>query len=283
MLPNALVIGVQKGGSSWLTECLGAHPDVFMHPHEVYYFNERFDRDLADYEKLFEGRANESIVGEGTPGYLFSPQAPSRIAATLGTDVKLLASLRDPVRRAYSAFWMYTTTGEIPRGTPFIDFFRSPNKYEIRRRGFYHEQIARYLEIFPKENVLILVQEEDLADGPAAARRCYAHLGVDPDIPYERASTRVNANRNLKLGHRELMNLGRAVSRATSAWAPDAMVRAMRKTYRGLFDRLPEKQEYVPLDAETHALLIREYLDDIHALEDALGRDLSRWYGDGKQ
>jgi hypothetical protein len=84
MLPNFLVIGVQKAGSSWLAERIGDHPDVFMAAREADFFNDHFKEGLEWYEKKFSDWSGEKCVGEGSPGYISHPLAAGRIRSSLG-------------------------------------------------------------------------------------------------------------------------------------------------------------------------------------------------------
>src|SRR5437868_623089 len=107
-LPNFLIIGAAKAGTTSLHHYLRQHPDVYMGPREPRYFA----REGADaespvirtrdvYEQLFDGVTTEHAIGEGSPQYLNHPIAPDEIAAEL-PDVKLIVSLRNPADRAYS-------------------------------------------------------------------------------------------------------------------------------------------------------------------------------------
>src|SRR5690606_19149476 len=116
MLPNFLVIGAQKAGTTWLYDVLRRHPDIFLpETKELSYFcqldsdgNElnHFSRlDLAWYEGFFSAQDTETAIGEISPMYLCDEMAPRRIASTF-PSIKLIAALRDPVERAASEYWM---------------------------------------------------------------------------------------------------------------------------------------------------------------------------------
>lgn len=112
-LPDFLVIGAQKAGTSWFGENLAGHPDVFMAPREAHYFNRNHARGVDWYRAQLAGQAGERAVGEGTPCYLFDESTPARIRETLGSAVKVIVTLRHPVDRAYSGFWNALASGRL--------------------------------------------------------------------------------------------------------------------------------------------------------------------------
>ena len=105
LLPNFVVIGAMRSGSTSLYKYLQAHPDVFMPRKEIHFFDVKWDRGIAWYHTRFEGYAGQTAIGEATPTYLADPVALDRMAATI-PDARLVAVLRDPIDRAYSHYWM---------------------------------------------------------------------------------------------------------------------------------------------------------------------------------
>ena len=119
-LPNFLIIGAAKGGTTSLYHYLNQHPQVYMSPmKEPRFFaleNEKLNfqnpdkainktsvTSLSEYYKLFDGVTNETAIGEASPLYMYSTKAVERIAHYVPT-AKLIAILRNPVDRAYSCY-----------------------------------------------------------------------------------------------------------------------------------------------------------------------------------
>ena len=135
-LPNLLVIGGQKCGSTWLHERLEVHPEIFMsNPKELRFFGHKGKTDseqgLVDYRAHFAAGAEQHYRGESTPAYFWSydensPWAvdlkrsnlriPPVVRRILGPEVKLILSLRDPVQRAISAFHHHLRAGNLEAG-----------------------------------------------------------------------------------------------------------------------------------------------------------------------
>jgi hypothetical protein len=113
-LPNFIIAGVPRAGTTSLVGYLRQHPQIFMAEGEPRFFlhnpdpndtSEVYDlkidvRSLPEYEALFEGATDEKAIGEKTPFYIYAPGAMGRIKATL-PDVRLVFSLRNPIERLH--------------------------------------------------------------------------------------------------------------------------------------------------------------------------------------
>ena len=105
MLPNFLVIGSARCGTSWLDENLRQHPEVYLprDDKEVHFFDNKYHMGIEWYERFFEGSEAQAI-GEVTPSYLYYGHVAGRIKEHV-PDVKMIALLRNPAERAYSHYW----------------------------------------------------------------------------------------------------------------------------------------------------------------------------------
>lgn len=195
-LPDAMIIGALKCGTSSLHDCLAQHPHVIAPLHkEVQYF----DSNLGHGERWY--RANFGKVGERglnlehSPHYLFHPEVPAR-ARALVPDAKLIVLLRNPVRRAYWHYWHERDTrhetltfeeaiaaepqrladgqAKLARG----ERSAAHQHFSYLARGRYAEQVRRWLQHYPRERLLVL-RFEDLAANPTAVlERTLGHLGL---------------------------------------------------------------------------------------------------------
>jgi sulfotransferase family protein len=133
---------------------------------ELHFFGHRaVGRDpaelAAEYATHFP-RPEDGIAGEWTPSYMTGPNVPGQLAAA-APDARILVLLRDPIDRYRSGA------------------FRRPEKAESAiRRGLYATQLARYLEFFPRERLLVLQYERCLREQEAELARTFEFLGVDP-------------------------------------------------------------------------------------------------------
>lgn len=106
MLPNFLIVGAARAGTTSLYYYLKQHPDVFMSPKkEIDFFDvdKNFEKGLDWYERYFEGYTGQKAIGEASPLYMYLEKVPKRIAKVI-PDVKLIFILRNPVDRAYSHY-----------------------------------------------------------------------------------------------------------------------------------------------------------------------------------
>src|SRR5215208_2982640 len=161
-LPDFVIIGAQKGGTSFLYYLLTRHPLVEPAARkELHFFDqpERFDNGAEWYRRCFPRSAwkdgRRSITGEATPSYLFDPPVAKRMAGVV-PQARLIALLRNPIDRAYSHYQMQVKRGTEP--SPFEEAIEQ--QYSYVSRGIYVDQLLRWFEFFSKEQMLILKSED---------------------------------------------------------------------------------------------------------------------------
>ncbi|MEP7325373.1 MAG: sulfotransferase domain-containing protein [Gemmatimonadota bacterium] len=192
-LPDFLVIGAMKAGTTFLFAALAAHPHVIRsRRREIHFFGSRFKRGVAWYRTHFptgvELRRYRAITGEGSTSYLANPDSPARIRSVL-PGVRMIALLRDPVDRAISNYFHEQRTGRetLPIAEAFAaedDRVRTGRQRYLayQRRGFYAEQLARYYELFPREQLLVLKSETLFAEPQVAIDRVCRFLELDASL-----------------------------------------------------------------------------------------------------
>ena len=169
-LPDFLGLGTQKGGTSTLYTLLKSHPNIFLPPaKELHYFSLHYERESAWYGSHFKAATNLQRCGEITPYYLFHPEAPKRIRSLL-PNAQLIILLRDPVERCLSQIFHARRLGfetlepldainaEPKRLASGKEFSLQKHSYQARSR--YLEQLDRYEQIFPRQQLLILRSED---------------------------------------------------------------------------------------------------------------------------
>ncbi len=270
MLPNFLVIGAQKAASSWLAEMLEQHPDIYMWRTEIHFFNARFDRGVSWYERHFDGWSGEARVGEKSPLYLSDPQSPQRIHSVLGEDVRLIASLRHPVDRAYSAYWHSLKNNLIAPSTDFVTALQELP--DLRANSEYGKQIERYMKLFGSDCLLVQVFEEFSDDRTGALEQCLEFLDVDPSRLDVDAERRVNVSRELRRYSAPAYRISRRLNRL-----PDPVRAPLKRLGRLLFRAFPVEREYERLAPSLRAELMESFLPDVEHLEDLLNRELVVW------
>jgi hypothetical protein len=198
-LPDVVIVGTQKGGTTSLNRYLSGHPDIGVAiAKEVHFFSVRFDNGLDWYRAHFPLQGEARIVIEASHSYLVHPRAPARLHAAL-PQVKLIALLRNPVDRAYSQHQMNVRKDIEPlsfedaiaaeperlRGTSDRSDgdWRTASYFSYLGRGLYAEQLQRWLALFPREHLLILKSEDFFHDPEAGVQRTLAFLDLPPWRP----------------------------------------------------------------------------------------------------
>jgi hypothetical protein len=191
-LPNFLVIGVTKAGTTSIHHYLRQHPDIYLpsvkEPRFLGFDPEHPDslakfpiRSLTEYERLFAGAERERAIGEASPQYFHNERALANIHSLLD-DPRMIISFRNPVERAYSGYLMGLREGTWK--TSFASFVKeNPNRMA---RGRYAPHLRRYLNVFPRKQFLF-IKFEDFRQNPANAMKdMFSFLNVDasyrPDV-----------------------------------------------------------------------------------------------------
>lgn len=154
-LPNALIIGPWKAGTTWVHDYLCTHSDVTLPSgvKETYFFDRRYDKGIAWYAKHFGGAnvVKNNVIAEVAPSYFCCPEAPERIHDTLG-PIPLVITLRDPIQRAWSHYLhlrRYGYTSASLRDA--VESFP-----EIIEASRYKTCIQRWQACFARKNISVL-------------------------------------------------------------------------------------------------------------------------------
>lgn len=214
-LPSVIVIGAQKASTSSLHRYMKQHPNLSgALGKEVHYFDSpNYRKGLAWYRSHFAPHADDDKVNlnyEATPRYIVDPRVPERIHKDL-PDVRLIAVLRNPTDRAISHCFHTVRNKQVPGVT--LDVFQSEEDrlrdiianedydnedfaiYSYKLRGHYREQLERYDQFFPKEQMLIMSAKELSKDMQNSMNRIFDFIGVRHfDIPNTRPHN-VGSNR----------------------------------------------------------------------------------------
>ena len=193
MLPNFLICGSIKGGSTALYNCLKMHPDIFLaQQKELDFFIKNYKKGINWYEKHFSQWKGQKAVGEATAYYINSSWAPKRIASVI-PDVKLICIFRNPIDRLYSHYWFFGKSGTVNLRNSFSQYIKTDNK--IIESGFYCEQIKSFLSYFSRDKMHFIINEEFAANPEKELKQVCAFLDVDPNYVFP--SDKVNKKYNV--------------------------------------------------------------------------------------
>jgi hypothetical protein len=293
-MPNFLIIGAAKAGTTSLYQYLKQHPQVYMSPikepmffsfegatldfrgpgDEAYMSKGIIKTNLKDYCALFEDVAEQKAIGEASTSYLYSPRAAERIRHYI-PSAKLVAVLRDPVERAYSYFMNHVKHGYEP-SDDLISVFEQEEKriedhwspfWHYKNNGFYYQQLKRYYDLFDAAQIQVHLYE-DFTEGPdRVLRDILRFLEVDdafmPDISIRHNTTL----------------LPRSVTVARLFKRRSSLLRLVPGKLRGRLRRaaLEKNRQKPKLSRASRKQLIEVYREDIVKLQDLLQRDLTNW------
>jgi hypothetical protein len=289
-MPNFLIIGAMKSGTTALYYYLEQHHQIYMSPvKEPNFFCHEGQEsvgstsvtDIGSYQALFKGVSGERAIGEASNCYLYEPKAAGRIRSYI-PDVKLITILRNPIERAYSHFMHAVRSGTEPF-TDFAQALREEETGSYQKRdfrdyvgkGLYHGQLERYFDTFDRGQVKVYLYE-DLSTAPIdTLRDAFGFLEVDdsfvPDV-----SVRRNVSGYPK--HKSLDSFLRRPSSVKNALKKYMPAKARRHLSEA-FDILKARNldEPPPMQPEVRRQLIKTYRQDILRLQKLVCRDLSGW------
>ncbi len=294
--PQFLIIGAARSGTTALYQYLAEHPGLFLtEPKEPHYFalagttpaftgpgdrqtiNRLAVPDREAYLRLYRQARPDQVRGEASVSTMYYPEAVTRVREMV-PDARLVCMLRDPVDRAFSAYGFMRTRGWEPCATFEEALADEPRRIEAGWHHIWHytamsrygEQLRHVLEVFPREQVLVLRHEDMTADPDAVLERVYDHLGVPP-VP---RSVTPDPHRS---GEPRSRFLGRVVSthhplkKLLSPVVPASLRRRLR---RQIVARNIVRTSCRP---ETRRQLVQTFGPDLDLLEQLTGLDVAAW------
>ena len=285
-MPNFLIIGAAKAGTTALYNYLNEHPQVFMSPIkesnffaydakscDPHYLGHRPENQfpiqtLTDYERLFENASGASAIGEASPIYLESPIAAANIQHHL-PEVRLIASLRNPVERAISGWMMHVRKGK--ESGKLIDRVDPETHYV--KVGYYYPKLRRYYDLIPSQRLKVFLFDDFQGDTLAVMQGLFRFLEVnDTFLP----NVQVVHNPGTFPRHRRMNAIlaNRTLHRIVKPLSPSWLTALVRDLYRKNLGPPPE------ISWDLRQQLRELYREDILQLQDLIQMDLSCWLTD---
>ena len=202
-LPDFIIAGTQKAGTTWLEHNLARHPVVFTPKRQLHFFDRNYEKGFEWYGRWFGGVSSSEICGEKTTEY-FDPITVETVFSRIAKDSpqsRIFIILRNPVKRALSAVQHMVNSGlEALPGEPdevlFTDRAREKSKgFRYIERGFYVRQLEIVYRYIPIEQVCVLIFERDIVAEPRIGwEKACAFLDID-FMPLEGLSQKINSLR----------------------------------------------------------------------------------------
>lgn len=290
MLPNFLIVGAQKCGTTSLHEYLIQHPQIYLPEcKETKFFvdDARYLKGISHYEDVcFSSYSGESAVGEIDPDYMYSEQALERMAEHLDLrTIKLIFVLRNPVDRAFSHYLM-----SLRRGIETLSFekaikveseriskdYYSNMHFSYISRGFYLLQIQRFLAYSDKTNMMFILSDDLKKNTLDVLTTCYRFLNVaediiPPDLDIQHHVAKATRSKGLlQLILRE--SLAKKIFRIL---LPSDMLR--KKLRKNLLELNQTSEHGLVLQEDTRLMLANMYSEANRQLAGFIERDLTHW------
>lgn len=293
--PNFFIVGAPKSATTFMDYSLAQHPDIFMCPFkETHYFAADlfpngskipWDR----YSSFFEDVKSETVIGESSVFYMLSRGAAEAIR-DFCPDAKILIMLRDPIdviaaHHSQILYETYETEQSLRRALELEQQRRlahAGKQILLRERVTHYreivefsDQIQRFLDRFPREQIHFTIYEDVKNDTMAVYRDVLSFLGVDPtfEANFEiKNANKVLRNRRVQVFLRETPEW---VTKASRLLLPHQSLRNWLKTNLKQLNSRRVSRNAVPEDLRT--LLAEELKPEVDRLSALLGRDLSHW------
>jgi hypothetical protein len=272
VLPNFLIIGAQKSGTSALASYLRAHPQVFMPDRkELHFFDLHWSKGVAWYEAHFTKPEGVLAIGEASPPYLSDPESHERMAKVV-PEAKLIAILRNPVDRAYSHYWHSRARRREPLefeealAAEADRIAAAPNprirdRYAYVARGMYLDQLLHLCQYYPRDALSVLTLDELGADPLGTYAKLCTFLGIDPSFAPSHLGDTVYTYRRYRW-----------------KWANRVLARVPKGALKQRLKKLNRTENaYPPMQPHVRARLIDLFREPNARLGDWLNKDLSSW------
>ncbi len=305
-LPNFIIAGAAKAGTTSLYRMLDQHPEVSMSIiKEPNFFGSGWPNwatTIGEYQKLFQHCDGKKAIGEASPFYFSDPQSPERIRDVLGSQVRILLILRNPAKRAYSQWFdehikynrdplpfkkaIEVEPNRIVSEETLSLKYYYPGLYMYVGVSKYSDKVERFIEVFERNKLMVIIFEEFIKTPKDHFHQICKFLNIDTTFKTEILKSNPAGLTTFPKFTSLISTINQnSVFNQFFRALPPSLQRIIFKLGDAVFrmpikpvDKEPYQNEH--LDKNTYYWLMNEFLPDINKLEQILERDLSIWYGD---
>jgi hypothetical protein len=270
-LPDFIIVGAMKSGTSSLNSALRVHPEVFCPNEEQHFFCERFDKGVEWYRQQFRDGGDAKLIGEKSADYLYQAVAVERMARLL-PDARVIVMLRNPVDRAYSHYWHARRyKSEQLSFADALDV--EPDRVRAGDgwrayvdMGRYTPQLERLASLYPRSSIHVVLFEDFKSDPLATFAGVCRFLNVDDTRRPPILRRAVNPYRRTRFP--------RTFQHVKKTHLFQRLPRGARKRIYRVFD---QPSEYPPLEHEIRDRLNEVFEPENEKLAAWLSLDHSLW------
>jgi len=301
--PNFFIVGSRKCGTTALYNYLRIHPDIFMAPKEAHFFGSDllykdliWKNNINEYLKLFNPVKKQKMLGDASVNYILSTKAAKEIKE-FNPQAKIIIMLRNPVDQMYSSYHQLLalgneTIGEFEKALDAEEkrksgkvFVGNVNKKELlyRYAAHYYNQVKRYLDVFEKRNVLIIITEEFKQNIHGTYKNVLGFLGVDSSFKLDpnfinRDNIRNSSQRPKNVLIQRIMHVLTLQPKILTMAGKILPIKDKSIIYSFLRKINTKYVPYPPMSNSLRKKLTKEFIPEIKRLETLINRDLSIWY-----
>ena len=286
--PNFILIGVQKSGTTSLYNWLGQHPDVYANElikDYNYFCNDELLSLSRDYfGRFFKNVSDERILMHGFPNYIYFYKNSAANIYKFNKNIKLLLILRNPIERAYSAYWEAKKTA-LEDSKSFEEALSRESSYIVNGNmkekgaltyvdhGYYSRQIEGYYKYFSKEQIKIIFFEDLKRNPDKTVGQVFSFMNIDNKFKPNFSIKNSSALPRSVVMQRIFQSL--TMPKFIKPFVPPSV---SSKIKISLIRKLNVKPfQYAQMKQETRNFLVSTFKDDIKRLEKILDVDLSHW------
>jgi hypothetical protein len=296
-LPNCFIVGAAKSGTTTLADLLNQNPQVYLPfaKEPRFFSNDEFFSNGFDWfrDTYYSSVQGQPVRLDASTPYLYWSEKVAPRLSTYDQDrkIKIIALFRNPVQRAYSMYWHLARDDRV--ALPFEEaiaaeeallkekwdslYARGGQEHGLFRGGCYATLIQPFLDLFPRERILLLLHEDIISDFEVTMIKISNFLEIDPVNHTLIKSNPAAAPRNQKLQNflSRPSGLPQKFLKLFTRFMPYEVRYRLKKKVIGA-NLQPVK--YPPMSSELNAALRARYMPEIQQLETIMNRDLSQWY-----
>ncbi|MEO1346523.1 MAG: sulfotransferase [Pseudomonadota bacterium] len=274
--PDYIFIGPLKSGTTWIDNYLRSRNDVMLPTvtKETFFFDKVYHNGWEWYSDLYgERKPEHKVCVEVAPSYMYKPEAVERIAKDL-PDVKVIATLRNPIDRAVAHYFHHLKGGEPDRGFRWM----AENHPSMLKSGLYHHTLTAWVDALGRDRVELIDYDDLNKNAADYVRQICGLLNIDLQIPEDSV---LNARINER-GHPRYRFLAKAVRHgsaklrlANAHW----LVNTMRNpaVLRFVYGPRPAADKGSKLREEAMDYYYDQFFADFSKLDEEFGFDTSAW------
>ncbi|NER27351.1 MAG: sulfotransferase [Symploca sp. SIO1C4] len=282
-LPDFIIIGAGKCGTTSLHDYLDQHPQIYICPQkETNFFIDEATKNklkrwnpiisIEDYSALFKNASPNQVIGEISTNYYAFPESAQLIHDLL-PEVKIIAILRDPTNRAFSEYQMFVRAGHEKRD--FAEAISDSQRKSYVKRGLYYSELLPFFDTFDRDKIKICLYEDFNKEPEKFVQDFFQFIEVDdnfmPDMTQRGRTGGLPKNKALN----EFLKKPNPVRAAAASILKTFMPLESRQKLKSNIIQANSKK--ATLFPETRSKLIEFYREDILKLQDLIERDLSAW------